>query len=112
VEAVLRDVAERGQRERFRSRRQLAVFAAAASVLACAAAFVLWLQAAPKPTPIVKHKTIDIINAGESKTVTFTDLGPPPFGVPTTVKVDVQPVPGEKNTSNNSAEYRVIFSLG
>jgi outer membrane murein-binding lipoprotein Lpp len=64
------------------------------------------------PTPIVKHKTIDIINAGEQKTVTFTDLGPPPFGVPTTVKVDVQPVPGEKNTANNSAEYRVIFSLG
>jgi hypothetical protein len=64
------------------------------------------------PTPIVKRKKIDIINAGEQKTVTFTDLGPPPFGVPTTVKVDVEPVPGEKTTSNNSAEYRVIFSLG
>jgi hypothetical protein len=64
------------------------------------------------PTPIVKRKKIDIINAGEQKTVTFTDLGPPPFGVPTTVKVDIEPVPGEKTTSNNSAEYRVIFSLG
>jgi outer membrane murein-binding lipoprotein Lpp len=64
------------------------------------------------PTSIVKRKRIDIINAGEQKTVTFTDLGPPPFGVPTTVKVDVLPVPGEKTTSNNSAEYRVIFSLG
>jgi hypothetical protein len=64
------------------------------------------------PNSIVKHKKIDIINAGEQKTVTFTDLGPPPFGVPTTVKVDVQPVPGEKTTTNNSAEYRVIFSLG
>ena len=28
-----------------------------------------------------------------------------------TVKVDVAPVPGEKNTANNSAEYPVIFSL-
>jgi len=64
------------------------------------------------PTSIVKHQKIDIINAGEQKTVTFTNLGPPPFGVPTTVKVDVQPVPGEKTTSNNSKEYRVIFSLG
>jgi hypothetical protein len=73
---------------------------------------VVTLTIAKSPTSIVKRKKIDIINAGEQKTVTFTDLGPPPFGVPTTVKVAVQPVPGEKTTSNNSAEYRVIFSLG
>jgi len=72
----------------------------------------LTLTIQKSPTSIVKRKRIDIINAGEQKTVTFTDLGPPPFGVPTTVKVDVLPVPGEKTTSNNSAEYRVIFSLG
>jgi CARDB protein len=70
------------------------------------------LTIAKTPKPIVKSKTIPIINAGETKTVTFTDLGAPPFGVPTTVKVDVQPVPGEKTTTNNSAEYKVIFSLG
>jgi hypothetical protein len=70
------------------------------------------LTIAKTPRSIVKSKPIDIINAGETKTVTFTDLGAPPFGVPTTVKVDVQPVPGEKTTTNNSAEYRVIFSLG
>src|SRR5205814_6099701 len=62
--------------------------------------------------PIVKTKTIDVINAGETKTVTFADLGAPPYGVPTTVKVDVQPVPGEKTTTNNTAEYKVTFSLG
>jgi hypothetical protein len=62
--------------------------------------------------PIVKTRTIDVINAGETKNVTFTDLGAPPYGVPTTVKVDVLPVPGEKTTSNNTAEYRVTFSLG
>jgi hypothetical protein len=27
------------------------------------------------------------------------------------MRVDVDPVPGEKTTSNNSAEYPVIFSL-
>jgi hypothetical protein len=70
------------------------------------------LTIAKQPSSIVKRKKIDIINAGETKTVNFTDIGPPPFGVPTTVKVDVEPVPGEKTTTNNSAEYRVIFSLG
>src|SRR5919204_3601537 len=69
------------------------------------------LTIAKTPKSIVQHKTIDVINAGETKTVTFTNLGAPPFGVPTTVKVDIQPVPGETTISNNSAEYRVIFSL-
>ena len=65
------------------------------------------------PRPIVLRKKIDVINAGETKTVTFTDIDINGlFGLPTTLKVDVAPVPGEKTTSNNSAEYRVIFSLG
>jgi hypothetical protein len=64
------------------------------------------------PQNIVKKATIDLINPGESKTVVFRNLGQPPFGVKTTIKVDVQPVPGEKNTGNNSAEYPVVFSLG
>lgn len=64
------------------------------------------------PKPITVTRTIDLINAGETKNVTFANLPSPPFGVPTTVKVDIQPVPGEKTISNNSAEYKVIFSLG
>jgi hypothetical protein len=65
------------------------------------------------PTPIVLRRKIDIINAGESKTVTFTNIDLRGlFGLPTTVKVDVAPVPGEKTTTNNSADYKVIFSLG
>jgi hypothetical protein len=63
------------------------------------------------PTPIVQTKTIDLINAGETKTVTFTNLGQVPFVQKTSVKVDVKPVPGEKTTSNNSAQYPVLFSL-
>lgn len=70
------------------------------------------LTIARTPKPITQTQTIPIINAGEQKTVTFKNLGAPPYAVPTTVKVDVLPVPGEKTTSNNSAEYRVIFSLG
>jgi CARDB protein len=62
------------------------------------------------PTPITKTETIPLINAGETKTVVFRDLGSPPFDK-TTVKVDVHPVPGEQSTANNSYEYPVIFTL-
>jgi hypothetical protein len=71
----------------------------------------LTIQKSPKP--IVLKKKIPVINAGETKTVTFTNIDINGlFGLPTTVKVDIEPVPGESTTSNNSAEYRVIFSLG
>ena len=64
------------------------------------------------PSPIVQTKTIDLINPGQQKTVIFRNLGQVQFATRTTVKVDVQPVPEEKNTANNSAQYPVIFSLG
>ena len=70
----------------------------------------LTIQKTPKS--IVKTETIPFINPGETKTVTFRDLGQPPFGQRTAVKVDVKPVPGEESTANNTAEYPVIFSLG
>jgi hypothetical protein len=71
----------------------------------------LTIQKSPKS--IVLHKKIDTINAGETKTVTFTNIDINGlFGLPTTVKVDVEPVPGETTRSNNTAEYKVIFSLG
>jgi hypothetical protein len=60
----------------------------------------------------VKTQTIQQINPKEQKSVFFRNLGQVQFATKTTVKVDVQPVPGEKNTSNNSAQYPVIFSLG
>jgi hypothetical protein len=68
------------------------------------------IEATPKST--VRRKSIDLINPGEQKTVTFTDLGQPPFGAKTNVKVEIGPVPGETNTSNNSATYPVFFSIG
>jgi outer membrane murein-binding lipoprotein Lpp len=71
----------------------------------------LTIQKSPKP--IVMHKKIPVINAGETRKVTFTNIDISKlFGLPTTVKVDVEPVPGEKTTTNNSADYKVIFSLG
>lgn len=70
----------------------------------------LTISATPKP--IVKRKTISVINAGQQVTVTFADIGQPPFGAKTDIKVEVAPVPGEQNTSNNSATYPVFFSIG
>jgi hypothetical protein len=64
-----------------------------------------------QPTPIVKNGTIDVIDPGETKVVTFADFPDFPFGENTTVQVSVKPVAGETNTGNNSAEYPVVFSL-
>src|SRR5262245_34480184 len=64
-----------------------------------------------QPAPIVKTTSIPIIDPGETKAVTFKVGALVPFGEQTSVKVDVDPVPGETNTANNSAEYPVIFTL-
>jgi hypothetical protein len=61
---------------------------------------------------IVKTQTVDLINPGQTKSVTFNSLGQVPFAQKTTVQVDVAPVPREHNTTNNKASYPVIFSLG
>jgi hypothetical protein len=64
------------------------------------------------PEPVRRQQTIDIINPGETKTVIFPFSAPPSFGTRTTLKVNVEPVNGETNTSNNTAEYPIIFTLG
>jgi hypothetical protein len=61
---------------------------------------------------IVKTKTLALINPGQTKTVTIGDLGQVPFAQKTTVNIDVAPVRGEHDTTNNKATYPVIFSLG
>jgi len=64
-----------------------------------------------QPDPIVKTATIPLIDPGETKAVTFTVGALVPFGEEVSVQLDVDPVAGETNTSNNSYEYPVIFSL-
>lgn len=61
--------------------------------------------------PITKKQTIDLIDVGATRKVTFANFPEVPFGQRTSVQVSVKPVPGEKNTGNNSAEYPVVFSL-
>ena len=64
-----------------------------------------------QPDPIVRTATIPLIDPGETKTVTLNVGALVPFEEQTTVKVDVDPVPGETNTANNTAEFPVIFTL-
>ena len=64
------------------------------------------------PTPIVKKQTIDIINPDETKQVVFRDFPSVDFGERRIMRIDVDPVPGEQRTNNNSAEFPIIFSLG
>lgn len=61
---------------------------------------------------ISKEQVIDLINPGQTKTVTFRDIGNVSFSTRTTLKVTVEPVAGESNTGNNTAQYAVIFTLG
>ena len=62
--------------------------------------------------PIVRTQTIDLINPGQTKTLTFSSLGEVDFATPAHVNVDVKPVAGEVNVTNNKASYPVLFSLG
>jgi hypothetical protein len=63
------------------------------------------------PDPITQTREIRVINAGETKSVTFENIGQPQLGPTTPVRVEIAPVPGEARTTNNSATYRVVFSL-
>jgi len=62
--------------------------------------------------PISLTRTIDLINAGETKVVKFENVDVSGlFAQKTKLKVDVSLVRGESNKANNSASYDVIFSL-
>jgi hypothetical protein len=63
-------------------------------------------------TPVINKTVIlPFINPGEQRQVTFRNLGAPQFTTPVKITVDIHAVPGETNTSNNSATYPVIFTL-
>jgi CARDB protein len=63
------------------------------------------------PTPIRKKLVIERISPGQTKVVTFTDIGEVDFAEQTTLQVAVDPVEGEENKSNNAYDYPVIFGV-
>ena len=52
------------------------------------------------------------INPGEKRSVVLGHLGLPDLQKKLLVRVEVEPVPGEVKTNDNSAAYPVIFVLG
>src|SRR4051794_9994525 len=60
--------------------------------------------------PIVVTQTIPSIAAGETATASIPLAATPPTGLPVTIKVEALPVPGEKNTTNNKAEFSAVFT--
>ena len=66
------------------------------------------------PSPITAERTIDIIDQGEEATVEFTNLQDrtPQLDQDTSLTVEVDPVPNEERTNNNTASYPVQFSVG
>jgi hypothetical protein len=64
-----------------------------------------------QPQPIVKTKTIQVIDPGQVKQVVFKNFGSVPLVSKTTLKVDIAPVPHEARTENNSGSYSIIFSF-
>jgi hypothetical protein len=61
--------------------------------------------------PIKKTQKVKSINQGDTAVVTFENFENLPYTALTTLKVAVKPVAGEENTSNNTFEYPVIFTL-
>lgn len=55
-------------------------------------------------------ETIDEIAAGEVQTLSIPLTEEPPTGQNVPITVDVEPVPGEEDDSNNAIEFSAIFS--
>ena len=60
--------------------------------------------------PIVVTQTIPSITAGQTATASIPLAAAPPTALPVTIRVEVLPVPGEKNTTNNRAQFSAVFT--
>jgi len=59
-----------------------------------------------RPEPIVATRTIEVINPGEQKVVSFRNLPAPVFATRVKVKVDVQAVPGRRTPATTRPPTR------
>ena len=75
---------------------------------------VVHLTISAGSSTIKRTQTIETIAPKTQQTVSFGNFNLPTaaFGNKATVRVDIAPVPGEQNLSNNSAAYPVFFTLG
>jgi hypothetical protein len=61
------------------------------------------------PEPITKTRVVDVIDSGQRVRVVFGDFDRAQIGQQTQLKVEVEPVTGEENTANNTAQFPVTF---
>jgi hypothetical protein len=61
-------------------------------------------------SPIVVEQKIPSIAAGQPATATVPLAAAPPTGRPVTITVQVVPVPGEKNATNNKQTFGAVFT--
>lgn len=60
--------------------------------------------------PIVVNDTVPQTVAGATAEVEVPLGQSPPIGTPVTIRVSVEPVPGEETTDNNRADYTALFT--
>ncbi|HEU4656756.1 MAG TPA: hypothetical protein VFR97_04500 [Capillimicrobium sp.] len=60
--------------------------------------------------PITVNKTVPQTVAGATAEVEIPLGQSPPIGTPVTIRVVVEPVPGEQTTDNNRSEYTALFT--
>lgn len=67
----------------------------------------------PGATPIVQSGKIATITNGQTVSLDLPPIIPPPTAISSvsTLTVSVGPVPNEKSTANNKAEFRIILQL-
>ena len=69
---------------------------------------VLTIEGGSKP--VKAQRTINLVQKGQTATANLELDTAPPVGVPVTITAEVRPVPGEKKTDNNKAEYQALFT--
>jgi type 1 fimbria pilin len=62
--------------------------------------------------PLRAEQVIDQTQSKTETTVAVKLTDAPPIGQPITIKAEVLPVPGEKNTENNTLSFPAIFRRG
>ncbi|MEA2440491.1 MAG: hypothetical protein QOH76_1915 [Thermoleophilaceae bacterium] len=60
--------------------------------------------------PITVTQTVPSIAAKQTATASIPLAASPPTGLPVTINVEILAVPGEKNTTNNKAEFSAVFT--
>jgi hypothetical protein len=62
--------------------------------------------------PVTAQATVPRTGQGEDASVDIPLRQAPPIGTPVTIKVTVEPVPGEQKADNNTLSYPALFTRG